>query len=167
METRRLAVYLLAYQGIWAICVLYPATLWGVALATGYIAIHGVFNPRDLQWIVLAMGMGWSLDSLPVVLNWLSYAPHSLPVAPLWIALQWGMFSILVRVTLGFLHFRLRLAGLIGGLLAPFAYWGGSQLGAVSFYEPAWALGLIGVNWMVALPLLCYLVRRRTPPAKA
>ncbi len=157
-----LAGYLGGYQVIWGLCIGFPESWLGPLLALVYLGLHAARCPVDLPLMLAAALGGWLLDSLPVALELLRYRGQdpSAVVAPLWIALQWGMFSVIGRVALGWLHHRLIWAAALGGSLAPLAYGGGAQLGAAILLQPSWALMVIGVNWAVALPLLCLAARQ-------
>jgi hypothetical protein len=52
------------------------------------------------------------------------------------------------------------LAGLLGAMLAPLAYFGGARLGALQLLQPQLALLAQAAGWALLLPLLVALARR-------
>lgn len=81
-------------------------------------------------------------------------------LAPWWILALWALFATTLNVSLGWLRSRLLLAGVLGGVAGPFAYWAGERLGALSLREPVAALGALTLGWAAILPALLALARR-------
>ena len=76
-------------------------------------------------------------------------------ICPPWMAALWFNFAMLVSISLSWLKGKYLLAGLLGALFGPVAYWGGEKLGvltvAASFWQGYLPLALL---WAVALPAL-------------
>ena len=72
----------------------------------------------------------------------------------------WPAFATTLNVSLRLLHRRIAMAGLLGAIAAPIAYYAGARLGAVEFVDPSAALLAIGAGWLVITPLLVWLAAR-------
>ena len=74
---------------------------------------------------------------------------------PIWIIALWFGFGTLPHASLGWLSGRWVLQALLGAICGPLSYVAGEALGAAQIAEPRlWSIGVIGVAWAVALPLM-------------
>lgn len=77
---------------------------------------------------------------------------------PPWWWVLWGMFASAVPYGFAFLQGRLLLAAVLGATAAPFSYYAGAGLGAISLgASPVLSLTLVAVIWAIAMPLLVVL----------
>lgn len=136
----------------------------GIGVVTLVLAWQLAVMPAPLAQAAL-VGLtgvvGLVLDSLLLASGWVDFAGGALAgqLAPLWMVALWANFAPTLSVTLRPLQRRPLLAaglGLIGG---PAAYWGGAELGAMTFSNAPAALAALAVGWAVLMPLLLALAR--------
>jgi hypothetical protein len=165
----RLFANFVAFQIGWFACVLGGANQlpWlGAVAALVVVAFHLWQLPRpvsELSLILTAMVLGAVLDSLPVALGLVEYPAGMVfsGLAPYWIIAMWALFATTLNISLSWLKGRFVLAAVLGAIAGPLAYYGGSKLGGMVFLEPKiWGLGILALNWSVAMPLLVYLSER-------
>lgn len=169
-----LAWNVVAFQAGWLACVLGAAHGWpwaGPVVAAAVVAWHARRAPRpaqELKLVAIAVLAGALFDSLLVAFGWIAFAPAALAegIAPGWILALWALFATTLNVSLGWLRGRLLLAGILGGIAGPFAYWAGERLGALTFLEPVAALGALAAGWAVMLPALLAVARRMSAGAR-
>ncbi len=154
----------LGYQCVWFVCVAGAAagSAWvGLSASLVFVAATLAFGGRlrdDLGTLLVLLPLGMGLDSTFVAAGWISYSPAGFwpGLAPIWIAAIWLSFGMTLNHSLRFLRQRPWLAGSLGLLGAPLAYWGASRgFGVIHFAEPA-ALVLVGLGlcWFLLLPLV-------------
>ena len=154
---------LVAFQLCWLASVLGAAAgmPWlGVLFAAAWLTVHvrAVKSSAvvELKLIVAAGVIGYALDSLLVLSGFISFPSQARLGAPstVWMVTLWLAFAATLRHVLGWLRRRYLLGALLGAVAGPFAYWSGSKLGAVVLIDTGPSLVAIGVEWLVAMPLL-------------
>lgn len=160
---------LIAFQLGWFACVLGGAEGWpwlGTAVALLLIVAHlaRAAVPFLELALVLSVGLvGAALDSLLVILGLLHYPSGMLieGMASHWIVAMWMLFATTLNITLRWLKGRWLLAGLLGTVGGPLAYYAGAGLGGVTFHDqPALSLVALAITWSVAMPLVMALSNR-------
>lgn len=159
---------LLAFQLGWWGVVLSAAEGhpgWGLALVAALLGWH-------LRWvrplrseallIALASVIGFAVETLLLASGWLRYGPVSSTgdLVPLWMVALWANFATTLNVSLRLLRGSPWLAAALGGLGGPLAYWGGAQLGAMSFLDLGTGLTALALTWALVTPLLVALADR-------
>ena len=152
----------LLFQIGWFSCVWSAAAdrPWiGVLVTVGVVIVHLFRAPmpkKELQLILLALGIGLLFDSLLVVQGWLKYSSGNVApnLAPYWIVALWGLFATILNVSLRWMRGRWITAALFGALGGPAAYYGGLRLGALEFGNMEAALAALAIGWAVLTPLL-------------
>lgn len=168
----KLVINVLAFQSTWFACVWGAANgmSWlGPAIAVLAIALHLVLTPtgghrREIAHILAAAVLGFALETAMLQAGLVRYAdtPAGVDVAPAWLVAMWAAFGTLINRSLAFLQSRLWLAALLGALAGPLAYLAGERLGAMTMTDPmAAAMIAIAIMWLLALPALMMLSRRR------
>jgi hypothetical protein len=164
----------IGYQLVWFVAVIFAGRgeSWpGVAAALLFVAWQLAVSPqrRAASWVLLiAVVCGVVIDGLVRALNLADYAAAApaLPTggAPFWILGLWACFSLTLGGPLRALGTRPVLAMLLGAIGGPLAYAGAARgWDALTFHAPAWqALGLLGLGWAVAMPVLASLSHRWT-----
>ncbi len=115
--------------------------------------------------IGLAALIGFGFDSLLLASGWVSFGGGELTgglgpyLPPLWMTALWANFATTLNVSLASLQTRPWLAALLGLVGGPAAYWGGAQLGAMSFLDPTAGLIALALGWGILTPLLLGLAR--------
>ena len=117
---------------------------------------------RELLNILAFGAVGMIVESAQAAFGFLTFAGAPTPyLAPLWIAALWFHFGITLTPLAEALRGRLWLAGILGFVGAPFAYWAGVKLGAASFHPETWRSAVaIGVAWGGVLPVALWGVGR-------
>lgn len=166
-----------AYEAVWFIAVIGAGQglVWPGAAATLLFAAWrlGVSRQRavEARLVSVALAVGLLADALLVWTDAATYtAAWPWPEAPFWLTALWIAFALTIVPLFGYLHARPWLAALFGMVGGPLAYLGAARgWQVVRFNPPEWhALVLLGIEWGIALPLLCTLAHRAlTRPARA
>lgn len=161
----RLTINIVGLTAGWWACILGASGGWvwfGPAVVAVHLALH-VRGSQDRKstatFLALATAVGLILDSALSAAGLLFFtAPNPVVwISPLWMVALWPNFATSLNVSLEFLQEGLILSALIGAIGGPFAYWGGSQLGAIQMVPNA--LVWIAIEWAIATPLLAFLAR--------
>jgi hypothetical protein len=159
---------ILQSQIAWFACVLFAAAgkPWvGIVIACVLTAAHVLRSsaPRVEALLVLAAGCVGALgDSLSLGAGLITFSSGVVVpgFAPLWMIALWMNFATVLNGPLRALKTRTVLAALIGAVAGPCAYYAGVRLGALHFTDMRLAPVVIGVEWAIALPLLCAIAAR-------
>jgi hypothetical protein len=134
------------------------------SLFTAAMLAFGDKAAADLRLLLVALPLGWLLDSAFAASGWLVYA-EAWPwrwAAPVWIWALWLGFAMTLNHSMGFLRGKPWIAAIFGGLGGPLAYWtAAGAFDAVSFGRPVpWVLLALALGWAAILPLIFALDRR-------
>lgn len=166
---KRVLVNLVAFQCCWLAAVLGAAAgmpwlgpLFAVAWLPMHIRATGASMVIETKLILAAGALGYVLDSVIVLVGGVSFPAQAQLGAPttLWMVTLWLGFAATLRHALGWIRGRYLLAALLGAVAGPFAYWSGSKLGAVVLTDIVPTLMMVGVEWLVAMPLLLLFLSR-------
>lgn len=157
-----------AFQIGWFACVLggaHGAPLLGPAVVVAIVAVHLFHSARPSREALLigtAGLVGASWDSALVAAGWIAYPSGTVAanLAPYWIVAMWMLFATTLNVSLRWLRSRWALAAALGGIAGPLAFYGGAELGGVTFLEMEAGLVALGIGWAVMMPLLTLLAAR-------
>jgi hypothetical protein len=138
--------------------------LWMLRFASGAILLY-----------VLAFVVGYAADLSMVLAGALEFPERAVwpgPIAepvPLWMPAMWTNFAGALHFSLRLLRGRYALGAIVGLVGGPLAYYAGMRLGAVTLPDPLWrSAPLVGVEYLIALPLLLWIASRAWPvPAAA
>ena len=162
---------LVAFQAGWWALVLTAAQgrpEVGLGVVALLLAWHlGRVRPRGTEALLLGLAalIGFGFDSLLLVSGWVSFRGGDLTgglgpdLPPLWMTALWANFATTLNVSLASLQTRPGLAALLGLVGGPAAYWGGAELGAMSFLDPTPGLIALALGWAILTPLLLTLAR--------
>jgi len=171
----RVLANVLLFELAWFACILgaahgHPA--WGTLPVVAVVAWHVAISEHPLTECVLAAllcAIGLVVESIIAGLGHVQY-PSGQPVrwlAPYWIVALWGELAIALNVTLRWLKGRPLLAAMLGALLGPLSFIGGVRLGGAQFVDRSAALGVLALQWGLAMPLVMALSNRFDGVAKA
>ncbi len=124
---------------------------------------------REEFFFVIICGLtGFLLETMLIIFRVYSLPGQVNPLlCPPWMAALWFNFAMLVSISLSWLKGRYLLAGVLGGLAGPVAYWGGEKLGALTVADAFWrGYGPLALVWGLTLPGLIYLHSRLTQPGR-
>ncbi len=158
----------LLFQAAWLSGVLGAAhgRPWlGPVVALAVVAWHLARARRALPEALLlaaALALGAAFESFLVLGGWLRFESggSAAASAPVWMIALWGVFATTLNVSLRLLHGRQAMAAALGAVAAPLAYYAGGRLGAVEFVNVGTALLVIGVGYLVLMPVLVSLAAR-------
>lgn len=162
-------INIVAFQAAWLALVLGAAngdTAVGFAAAIVAIGLHLFRSParfEELKLIAAATVIGLVAESAILAIGVVAYAaPGPLPwFPPSWLVVMWAVFATTLNVTFRPLRSWTLGAAFVGFTVVPLAYLVGAKLGGMTLAAPTVrSLSLIGLAWLVALPLLFFLARR-------
>lgn len=155
--------------------VTWGAAVWGAAQGYWWLgpvavivfaAVELLRSPdstRELKLIAIVLVLGFAIDTAYIQLGLLEYA-SPVPwtsVAPVWILALWVGFTLTMNRSLKTFRDKPVVGALFGLIGGPFAYWIAIEVwdaGAFTASLPL-ALGVIGVAWGIATPILFHLAR--------
>ena len=167
---------LVAFQLGWWALVLTAAQGWseiGLGVVALLLAWHlGRVRPLGSEALLIGLAalVGFGFDSLLLASGWVSFGGGELTgglgpdLPPLWMTALWANFATTLNVSLVSLQIRPWLAALLGLVGGPAAYWGGAELGAMSFLDPTAGLIALALGWGILTPLLLALARLLSAP---
>jgi hypothetical protein len=157
---------ILLHQAGWFACVLGAAhgRPWtGSAIALALIVMHLLLvkdRAREMRLLLSVAALGAVLDSIQGWLGVVQFRSGHIVgwLCPFWIILLWAQFGTLLHISLNWLTGRYILAGLLGLVGGPLAFFGGAQLGATTLHSDIRiALGALALEWALATPALLWL----------
>ena len=150
------------YQMVWLCCVAgagqgvaWLGPVASLVFVLGMLAFGGKARD-DLRLLVLALPVGFALDSAFAYSGWLRYAQAWpwVDAAPLWIWAVWAAFAMTINHSMAFLRYRPGLSALLGFVGGPLAYFSAAgAFDAVDFIAPVpWVIAALAIGWALALP---------------
>lgn len=171
----RLVANFLLFQLGWLVSVLGAAHGWplsGAGFAIAFLVLHhwhlGHGRAAELRFVLCSAAFGFLMDWLLAVIGIISFPAYAElgPLSPLWMASLWLMFAMTLRHSLRWLCRRPLLAGVLGAISGPFAYWMGSRFGAIHIHNGFAGLAAIGAVWAASMFCLLGLERITRAPAR-
>lgn len=161
----RLVQNILLFQLGWFACVLAGASdhPWvGTITACVIVVLHLLrsYIPVDeLKLVLCVTFIGVTWDSILTMAMLMRFDSGILVdgMVPHWLIAMWALFATTLNVSLRWLRSSYMLTAVIGLIGGPAAYYAGHRLGAVTFSDTPVTLLVIGVGWMVILPILVHL----------
>lgn len=159
----------LLYQIGWFACV------WGatsshpslaIAVAVGLVAVHMGLTTQPISQSKLLMAsfaIGLTVDTTLLAIGVCQFPTDSFVVwlPPVWMSILWIQFATTLRYSLLWISGRYGLAALLGLVCAPLAFLAGERMGAIQFLDPrVTSVGMLGLFWSAAMPLLVYVSDR-------
>jgi len=176
-STLRLAVNFVLFQLAWFAAIIGGAGGWSWQAALPAVIVcllHLGLNRRMWrQEGVTILGitlLGLIVETGFISLNALTYAGSEAGtfLPPVWILALWLAFGTLPNGSLAWLKGRMVLQIILGAILGPLSYGAGVRLGAALFGEPVWvSLGVIGIGWGLAMPVMFRLATRRAAASQS
>ena len=158
----------LLFQGLWLVAVTLGDSvallLFIPALALHFMYLRRVFAQQflwrnELLLITLIMLLGFGVEYLAIVLNVWGDTTSTLP--PVFLVLLWAGFGMTLHVSFGFLHNKLWLSAVLGGLFAPLSYSAGAALNpTLELADTLTSLSIVAAIWACVFPLLIYCAAR-------
>lgn len=150
-------------QAGWFACL-----LGGDIVALSFLALTLYVHQRFIvskndEWFLIAAvtASGFFLDSALSFFGIFHFEVASLGSIPLWLVCLWCIFATTLCHSMSWLHQRLWLASLLGGLAGASSYFAGHRLGVVSIAEPlSLSLILVGLCWAFLLPIFIFFSRK-------
>jgi len=165
-------VNFLAFQVCWFACVGGAARglPWiGPLTVAAFVAAHLWSTPRGRlraaqAWLLgLTGAIGYVADSLLVISGVLRFPPQAALGGPaaLWMVALWMVQAATFSGAMSWMAGRFTVGAVFGAIGGPLAYLAGERMGA-AFLGPthAVAIGVVAVEWGLAMPLLLWIERR-------
>lgn len=149
----------------WFACLLGGDIAALLFLAVTLYLHHRFIISNTDEWLLIAAvtGLGFSLDSLLTSAGIFQFDSASAGVIPLWLVCLWCIFATTLCHSMSWLHQRLWLASLLGGLAGTSSYFAGHKLGAVTIAEPhSLSLLTIALCWAFLFPVLIFFSKKVT-----
>jgi hypothetical protein len=161
----------IAFQVCWFSCVMGAANdlSWLGPLLVAItvplqITILTVQRKAETLFVLFSGVLGFFLETTLIAAS--AYTPIDQSwsmISPPWMTALWFNFAMLVSISLSWLKGKYLLAGILGALFGPVAYWGGEKLGAITVAEVFWHGYLpLALLWALVLPSLIAIHRRLT-----
>ena len=152
------------FQAVWFLCIFGAAhqfELLAILISVGIIAwalLTSEHRTHDYGMILIGAILGIVIDSALISLNLITFTTsYWVSVAPLWMTPIWIALVLTLQSSMSWLSGRYLLAGLLGAISGPFAYWAGVRMGAGIFSEFVPAMISLSVIWLVITPALFYI----------
>jgi len=164
----QILINLIFFQAVWFATVCGPGNgihwlgLPALAVFAGYHFFSAATGRVDFILVAISVLLGILVETAYLRFDVLIYAfnmpsPH---FAPYWILFLWANFALILNTGLQWLHGKYFLAGILGFIGAPLAYFSGVKLGAATTgMTPALAYLAIAFSWAVVTPVLLFLAR--------
>lgn len=160
----RLLANALGFQLVWLATVAgaghgmaWTGPLAAVVFA-GWVLSDKRTRSADIWLLMRALPIGYASDSLWAATGWIHFnSPWpGAPLAPFWILALWVGFILSINHSLQFLHGRTWLAGLLGAVSGPAAYYAaGNGFAAISFgITLPLMIPILALGWALLLPML-------------
>ena len=162
MCTVQSLITLVAFKICWLSIVL--GAVWsmewaGLLAIAGFTAYEVMVRGRIhlLLPAVIVGIVGYAVDNAYVATGLLTFSDPGVALAPYWMALLWVNFALIVEHGLAWLNDRPWLAAALGAVGGPMAYFAGVRLELITLTAlTPLVLGIIGLTWAAAMPLLIY-----------
>ena len=155
------------FQIGWFGAILGAARGWtwlGPSIVSMLLVLHLAGERRRgpaLAVLLLVGVLGYLVDSALVLGGVFTFPEAARLGGPstLWMVSMWVNLAIAVRGCMAWMRGRWLLAAVLGAISGPLSYWAGARLGAIELTVPvARAIAVIGVEWVIAFPLLIWLL---------
>ena len=152
------------FQAVWFLCIFGAAhqfELMAILMSLGIIAwaiLTSEHRTHDYVISLLAVLIGFVLDSLLISQNLIAFTTvYWTSSAPLWMTPIWIALALTLQSSMSWLSGRYVLAGLLGAISGPFAYWAGVRMGAGVVADLTTTMICLSVIWLIITPVLFYL----------
>jgi hypothetical protein len=151
------------FQVVWFLCILGAAhqlELIAILISAGVIALAlltSEHRAHDYRIILVGAASGIVIDTALILLNLMTFtSSYWTGFSPLWMTPMWIALSLTLQSSMSWLSGRYLLAGILGAISGPFAYWAGVKMGAGVFVDFNAAMISLSVIWLVITPALFY-----------
>ena len=155
------------FQAVWFLCIFGAAhqfELVAILISVGIIAwalLTSEHRTHDYRMILIGAVLGIVIDSVLISLNLITFTTsYWASFAPLWMTPIWIALVLTLQSSMSWLSGRYLLAGVLGSISGPFAYWAGVRMGAGAFPDFVPAMISLSVIWLVITPVLFYISSR-------
>ena len=152
------------FQAVWFLCIFGAAhqfELIAVLISAGIIAwalLASEHRAHDYRIILVGAVLGIVIDSALVSLDLITFkSSYWIDFSPLWMTPIWIALALTLQSSMSWLSGRYMLAGLLGAISGPFAYWAGVRMGAGAFTDLTTTMICLSVIWLIITPVLFYL----------
>jgi hypothetical protein len=108
--------------------------------------------------ILVGSVLGIVIDSALISFNLITFtSSYWTGFSPLWMTPICIALVLSLQSSMSWLNGRYMLAGLLGAISGPFAYWAGVRMGAGAFTDLTTTMICLSVIWLIITPVLFYL----------
>jgi hypothetical protein len=151
------------FQAVWFLCIFGAAhqfELMAILISVGIIVwalLTSEHRAHDYRIILVGAALGVVIDSALIFLNLITFtSSYWTGFSPLWMTPIWIALVLTLQSSMSWLGGRYMLAGLLGAISGPFAYWAGVRMGAGTFTDLIPAMISLSVIWLIITPVLFY-----------
>jgi hypothetical protein len=178
LPKHKIFISILAFYAGWVACVM-GATNGNPFMGPVVVAVivilslwMQIISRPDIYLALVSIPLGILLDSVLSSIGVFSYqSPLSVTwLSPPWMVALWVNFVIILRGPLGWMEKKYWLGAVFGALGGPLSYYAGLRLGGLTaLWSIKFFLGIVAMEWAVAMPVLLWFVRitREMRPASA
>ena len=152
------------FQAVWFLCIFGAAhqfELMAILISLGIIAwaiLTSEHRIHDYVISLIAVIIGVVLDSLLISQSLITFTTaYWTSIAPLWMTPIWVALALTLQSSMSWLSGRYLLAGILGAISGPFAYWAGVRMGAGAVTDLTTTMICLSVIWLIITPVLFYL----------
>lgn len=127
------------------------------------------FDRNIALFYACACLLGIIADGALVLTDQLAFPSHAQLLTPLalWMPAMWVNFATAMHLSLSFFKGRYIIGAILGLISAPGTYYAGVVFDAVILRDPLpISMGAVGVEWLIAFPLLIWLAGVFQPAAR-
>jgi len=151
------------FQAVWFFCIFGAAhqfELLAILISVGIIAwalLTSEHRTHDHGMILIGAILGIVIDSVLISLNLITFTTsYWTSFAPLWMTPIWIALVLTLQSSMSWLSGRYMLAGVLGSISGPFAYWAGVRMGAGVVADLTITMICLSVIWLIITPALFY-----------
>lgn len=163
----KVLINVILFQLGWFACVISVSNhMEYVAICSviAVLAVHIYLVKEKYKEVLLILAggfIGFFVDSILIVGGVFSTSGEIGPdgLAPVWLVMLWMLFSATINHSLRWLGNNYLIAGLVGFIFAPFAYYFGSNFNVLTFstdYSVSQVMIIIGSTWAFVTPLIVF-----------
>ena len=151
------------FQAVWFLCIFGAAhqfELMAILISIGIIAwalLTSDHRAHDYRMILVGAILGIVIDSALISFNLITFTTaYWTGASPFWMTPIWIALVLTLQSSMSWLSGRYLIAGVLGAISGPFAYWAGVRMGAGVFPDFVTAMICLSVIWLIITPALFY-----------
>jgi hypothetical protein len=151
------------FQAVWFLCIFGAAhqfELMAILISIGIIAwalLTSDHRAHDYRMILVGAILGIVIDSALISFNLIAFTTaYWTGASPFWMTPIWIALVLTLQSSMSWLSGRYLIAGVLGAISGPFAYWAGVRMGAGVVSDLTATMICLSVIWLIITPALFY-----------